>query len=79
MSFITITANDAPAIAAQRSRITARNLFRLNLVGGGEPASAAISSALSRKVPSLTAENSGLTKKMILSKYSHDGFVTSTT
>lgn len=76
---MTRIATTAPAKAAPTSREITAILSRRSLVGGGEPAFPAISSALSRRVPSLTAENSGFTKNMTLSKYSQVGFVISTT
>ena len=78
-SFDTRIVIAAPTIAALRSLTASKSLLFRTLDGGGTPASPAISLALSRKVPSLTAENSGFTKKITRSKYSHDGFMTSTT
>ena len=69
----------APTIAAQISLVASKSLSFLTFEGGGAPASLAIVLALSRNVPSLTDENSGFTKKITRSKYSHEGFVTSTT
>ena len=78
-NFDTISATTAPDRAAHTMREMKIILFRLSLVGGGEPAFPAISSARSRSVPSLTVENSGFTKKITRSKYSQVGLVISTT
>lgn len=58
---------------------TKRSLFLRSLDAGGIPALCAISLALSRRSPSLTAENSGFMKNSTLSKYSHCVCVISTT
>ena len=69
----------APA-SAEAVRLRARRiLFLRSLVAGGMLALRAISVALSLRLPSLTAENSGFTKKSTRSKYSHPVSVISTT
>ena len=69
----------APAVAAMSSLPNEANRLMRVFVGGGAPAAPAIFPARSLSVPSLTDENSGLTKKITRSKYSHSGLVISTT
>lgn len=73
------TATVAPAAAAANIFSAKTNFFSFTFVGGGEEAVDAILLALSRRVPELTDENSGFTKKITLSKYSQLGRVISTT
>ena len=79
MNRLIANATAAPEIAETASFTAIINLLRFSFVGGGAPVSPAIFPARSLSVPSLTWENSGLTKNITRSKYSQVGLVTSTT